>query len=159
MCFSHFPDLLLFSILCLDPTNLEINEVLRGATHLTHERCFSKRAQGSGNFLLKKPFCVIGSLPLPVRPLRSRYTVTGVSNKIASCTLSWTTGEELFNGFKEVLIDTALTNWEDLVAPIADADKDPPHFEQTLQAMYTVTTLVLKHAIFILNISAHFRNQ
>ncbi len=79
--------------------------------------------------------------------------------KIASHTLSWTTEEELFNGFEEVLIDTALTNWEDLVAPIADADKDPPHFEQTLQAMYTVTTLVLKHAIFILNISAHFRNQ
>jgi hypothetical protein len=48
---------------------------------------------------------------------------------------SWTTREELFNGFEEVLIDTALTNWEDLVAPIVDVDKDPPHFEQTLQAM------------------------
>ena len=87
------------------------------------------------------------------------YYVEERFRKIASCTLSWTTGEELSNGFEEVLIDTALTNWEDLVAPIADADKDPPHFEQTLQAMYTVTTLVLKHAIFILNISAHFRNQ
>jgi hypothetical protein len=56
--------------------------------------------------------------------------------KIASCTLSWTTGEELSNGFEEVLIDTALTNWEDLVAPIADADKGSPRFEQMLQAMY-----------------------
>jgi hypothetical protein len=29
-----------------------------------------------------------------------------------------------------------LTNWEDLVAPIADADKTPEQFEQMLQAMY-----------------------
>jgi hypothetical protein len=29
-----------------------------------------------------------------------------------------------------------LTNWEDLVAPIADVDKTPERFEQTLQAMY-----------------------
>jgi hypothetical protein len=55
--------------------------------------------------------------------------------KIASCTLFWTTGEELLNGFEEVLIDTTLTNWEDLVAPIADAARGPPCFEQTLQAI------------------------
>jgi hypothetical protein len=42
--------------------------------------------------------------------------------KIASRTLSWTTGPELFDSFEEVLLDTALTNWEDLVAPIADAE-------------------------------------
>jgi hypothetical protein len=56
--------------------------------------------------------------------------------KIAARTLSWTTGEELFNGFEEVLVDTALTNWEDLIAPIDDADKTPQRFEQTLQEMY-----------------------
>jgi hypothetical protein len=54
--------------------------------------------------------------------------------KIASRTLSWTTGLELFDGFEEVLLDTALTNWEDLVAPIDEADKTPEQFEQTLQA-------------------------
>jgi hypothetical protein len=29
-----------------------------------------------------------------------------------------------------------IMNWEDLVAPIANADKIPELFEQTLQAMY-----------------------
>jgi hypothetical protein len=56
--------------------------------------------------------------------------------KIASHTLSWTTGPEFFEGFEEVLLDTALMNWEDLVAPIADTDKTPERFEQMLQAMY-----------------------
>jgi hypothetical protein len=35
--------------------------------------------------------------------------------KIASRTLEWTTGQELFDGFEEVLLDTALMNWEDLL--------------------------------------------
>jgi hypothetical protein len=39
--------------------------------------------------------------------------------KIASHTLLWTTGLELFDRFEEVLINTALTNWEDLILPIA----------------------------------------
>ena len=34
--------------------------------------------------------------------------------KIANRTLLWRTGIELFNGFEEVLLDTALTNWEGL---------------------------------------------
>jgi hypothetical protein len=37
---------------------------------------------------------------------------------------------------KQILLDTALTNWEDLVAPIVDADKTPKRFEQILKAMY-----------------------
>jgi hypothetical protein len=46
-------------------------------------------------------------------------------------------GIELFDGFKEVLIDMALTNWEDLVMPHANVDKTVAHFEQTLvQEMY-----------------------
>jgi hypothetical protein len=56
--------------------------------------------------------------------------------KIASRTLEWTTGQELFDGFEEVLLDTALMNWEDLTSTIADADKTPARFDQTLQALY-----------------------
>ena len=56
--------------------------------------------------------------------------------KIAVRTLSWTTGPELFNSFEEVLLDTALTNWEDLVAPIEEVDKTPEQFELTLQQLY-----------------------
>jgi hypothetical protein len=56
--------------------------------------------------------------------------------KIATHTLLWTTGPELFDGFEEVLLDTALTNWEDLTSTIADADRTPARFELTLQAMY-----------------------
>ena len=56
--------------------------------------------------------------------------------KIASRTLQWNTGHELFDGFEEFLIDTALTNWEDLILPLAEADKTLARFEQTLQEMY-----------------------
>jgi hypothetical protein len=56
--------------------------------------------------------------------------------KIASRTLSWTTGLELFDGFEEVLIDTALTNWEDLILPIAEVEKTPDRFEIVLQQLY-----------------------
>jgi hypothetical protein len=56
--------------------------------------------------------------------------------KIASRTLDWTTGQELFDGFEEVLIDTALTNWEDLILPIEEANKTPEHFEVVLQQLY-----------------------
>jgi hypothetical protein len=56
--------------------------------------------------------------------------------KIASRTLAWTMGQELLDGFKEVLLDTALMNWEDLTATIDDADKTPALFDQTLQARY-----------------------
>jgi hypothetical protein len=55
--------------------------------------------------------------------------------KIASHTLLWTTGLELFDGFKEVLIDMALTNWEDLILPIVEADKMPERFEVVLQQL------------------------
>jgi hypothetical protein len=43
--------------------------------------------------------------------------------KIATRTLFWTTGPEIVEGFEEVLLDTALSNWEDIIAPIAEADK------------------------------------
>ena len=56
--------------------------------------------------------------------------------KIASRTLDWTTGQELFDGFEEVLLDTALMNWEDITSNITDAEKTPLRFEQTLQALY-----------------------
>lgn len=56
--------------------------------------------------------------------------------KIADRTLQWNTGIELFDGFEEVLIDTALTNWEDLIAPLANVDKTVERFEQTLQELY-----------------------
>jgi hypothetical protein len=56
--------------------------------------------------------------------------------KIASKTLLWTTGAELFDGFEEVLLDTALNNWEDLTSTIADVDKTPASFEATIQALY-----------------------
>jgi hypothetical protein len=42
----------------------------------------------------------------------------------SSCTLEGATGEELCDGFEEVLLNTALLNWEDCV-PIMDADKTP----------------------------------
>jgi hypothetical protein len=57
--------------------------------------------------------------------------------KIAERTLNWDTGLELFDGFKEVLIDKALMNWEDITAAITQADKTVPRFEQALlQEMY-----------------------
>jgi hypothetical protein len=42
----------------------------------------------------------------------------------------------LKKGFEEVLIDTALTNWEDIISTIADGDKTPARFEDALQSMY-----------------------
>jgi hypothetical protein len=56
--------------------------------------------------------------------------------KIATHTLSWTTGLELFKGFEEILLDTALSNREDIISPIEDEDKTPERFELTLQEMY-----------------------
>jgi hypothetical protein len=56
--------------------------------------------------------------------------------KIASRTLSWTPGPELLEGFEEILLDTALSNWEDIIALIAEADKTPARFELALQEMY-----------------------
>jgi hypothetical protein len=56
--------------------------------------------------------------------------------KIASCTLLWTVGPEQFNGFKEVLLDTVLTNWEDIITPISDIDKTLEHFKLTPQEIY-----------------------
>jgi hypothetical protein len=58
-------------------------------------------------------------------------------HKIAERTLQWTTGPKIFDGFfEEVLVDTALTNWEDLIDPIADQDKTVARFEQTIQELY-----------------------
>jgi hypothetical protein len=47
---------------------------------------------------------------------------------IVNCMLLWNTGIKLFNGFKEVLINMVWTNWEDIVAPIIDADKTATRF-------------------------------
>jgi hypothetical protein len=56
--------------------------------------------------------------------------------KLATRVLLWTTGPELFDGFEEVLLDTALSNWEDIISTIADVDKTPARFEQAIQTMY-----------------------
>jgi hypothetical protein len=56
--------------------------------------------------------------------------------KITTCTLLSTTGLELFDRFKEVFLDTMLTNWEDLILPMNKVDKTPDHFEQTLEEMH-----------------------
>jgi hypothetical protein len=56
--------------------------------------------------------------------------------KISTRTLQWTTGLELFDGFEEVLVDTALSNWEDLILPLAEADKTAARFEIVLQLLY-----------------------
>jgi hypothetical protein len=68
-------------------------------------------------------------------------------------------GPELFDGFEEVLLDTMLTNWEDIIAPIADADKTPAHFELTLQEMYRKYVCAEATGIFSLNISIPFRSH
>jgi hypothetical protein len=56
--------------------------------------------------------------------------------KIASRTLLWTTGQELFDGFEEILMDTALTNWEDITSTILEVGRTPERFELALQEMY-----------------------
>jgi hypothetical protein len=68
--------------------------------------------------------------------IESLFYVEERFRKIAERTLNWDTGLELFNGFEDILIDTALANWEDIIAPIADADKTVVRFEQALQEMY-----------------------
>ena len=79
--------------------------------------------------------------------------------EIASCTLEWTAGQELFDGFEEVLLHTALMNsWEDHTAPISDADKTPDQFDQTLQAMYRKYVGTLKLETFNLSTSEAYKN-
>jgi hypothetical protein len=56
--------------------------------------------------------------------------------KIATRTLLWTTGQELFDGFEEVLMDTALTNWEDITSTIAENTRTPARFELAIQEKY-----------------------
>jgi hypothetical protein len=56
--------------------------------------------------------------------------------KIATHTLLWTTCLEFFEGFEEILLDTALINWEDIISSIEDEHKTPERFELTLQEMY-----------------------
>jgi hypothetical protein len=71
------------------------------------------------------------------RKRNARPSTTSMESRpYSERTLQWNTGIELFNGFEEVLIDTALANWEDLIAPIPEADKTVLRFEATLQAMY-----------------------
>ncbi len=65
--------------------------------------------------------------------IEARLYVEERFRKIASHTLLWWTAPALFDGFEEVLLDTALTNWEDLSSTIADVDQTPARFELTLQ--------------------------
>ncbi len=61
--------------------------------------------------------------------IESLFYVEERFRKISEQTLQWNTGIELFNGLEEVVIDTALTNWEDIISTIADADKTVIRFE------------------------------
>jgi hypothetical protein len=45
-------------------------------------------------------------------------------------------GPDLFTNFEEVLVDTALTNWEDIVDTIVEADKTDVRFNAAVQEMY-----------------------
>jgi hypothetical protein len=57
--------------------------------------------------------------------------------KLAVRSFLWSTdGPDLFTNFEEVLTDSALTNWENIVANIADADKTVARFDIAMQAMY-----------------------
>jgi hypothetical protein len=69
--------------------------------------------------------------------------------KLAACTLSWTTGPEL--------MDTALSNWEDIIAPIADVDKTPARFKSRSKKC-TVSMLVLRPWAFSSNNSIPSRS-
>jgi hypothetical protein len=43
---------------------------------------------------------------------------------------------DLFAKFKEVLVDTALTNWEDIIEPIDEQDKTDVCFHAAIQEIY-----------------------
>jgi hypothetical protein len=45
-------------------------------------------------------------------------------------------GADLFTNFEEVLVYTALTNWEDIVDTIAEANKTDVRFNAAVQEMY-----------------------
>jgi hypothetical protein len=49
--------------------------------------------------------------------------------------MEWT-GEELFEHFEEVLIDTAENQWEDIVGDIDDVDRDEEAFENAIKELY-----------------------
>jgi hypothetical protein len=57
--------------------------------------------------------------------------------KLADRNFQWTgDGPDLFANFEEVLVDTALTNWEDIIDPIDDPDKTDVRFDAAMQEMY-----------------------
>ncbi len=55
--------------------------------------------------------------------------------KLAACNFLWAgNGPDLFTNFEEVLVDMALTNWEDIfVATIYNVDKTGIQFDQAIQ--------------------------
>jgi hypothetical protein len=68
--------------------------------------------------------------------MKALFYVEERFQKVADRTLKWNTRIKRFNGFEEVLIDTDLLNWEDLVTALANVDKMVASFEKTLQEMY-----------------------
>jgi hypothetical protein len=57
--------------------------------------------------------------------------------KLAERNFLWAgDGADLFTNFEEVLVDTALTNWEDIIDPIDAADKSDVRFDAAIQEMY-----------------------
>jgi hypothetical protein len=58
-------------------------------------------------------------------------------NKVAKCNFQWAgNGANMFANFEEVLVDMVLTNWEDIIDPIDNADKTDECFEEEMQQMY-----------------------
>jgi hypothetical protein len=45
-------------------------------------------------------------------------------------------GPDIFANFEEVMVDTALTNWENIANTIDDADKTAAQFEEVMHEMY-----------------------
>jgi hypothetical protein len=58
-------------------------------------------------------------------------------HKLAKCNFLWAgDGPDLFANFEEVQVDMSLTNWEDIIDPIEDADKIHVRFDAAMQEIY-----------------------
>ena len=50
--------------------------------------------------------------------------------------LNWTTGTEKYDGFEEVLADTAKEHWENIVGNIEDANRTVERFDESIRQFY-----------------------
>ena len=51
--------------------------------------------------------------------------------------LEFTTGAELFNNFEELMVNNTEERWENIVAPITDAQRTPIQFELAVDELLT----------------------